>query len=121
MREKVLIVDDEKEIVSFLERFLGRFNVSVITATSGKEALDLYREHSPGCVLLDIQMPDIDGMTILQQLRTLNPELKIIMITGKEDKSFQEKAKRYGAIDYITKPLDLVGLSRKIKEHILKE
>lgn len=119
MKKKVLIVDDEKEIVEFLERFLERLNIAVVTATSGNEALELYSKHMPECVLLDIQMPDIDGMTILKELRALNPDLKIIMITGKEEREFQEKAKKYGAVDYITKPLDLAGLSETIKKHVL--
>ena len=119
MKKKILVVDDEKEIVDFLERFLKRFALDVIKATGGNDAIELYKNHAPDCVFLDIKMPDKDGITVLKELRTINPLLKVIMLTGKDEKEFQEKAKKYGAIDYITKPLDLAELSRKIEEYVL--
>lgn len=119
MKRKILVVDDEKEIVDFLEKFLERFNIAVVTATTAGQALELYKEHLPEFVFLDIQMPDMDGVSLLKELKALNPKIKAIMITGKEEKEFQTKARKYGAIDYITKPLDLMKLSDKIKKHIL--
>ena len=119
MKKKVLVVDDEKEIVNFLENFLARFNITTIKATTGDEAIDFCQRCQPDYVFLDIQMPDKDGITVLKELKKLNPAIKVIMITGREEKEFQDKAKKYGAIDYITKPLDLSDLSKKIKEYIL--
>lgn len=119
MKKKVLVVDDEKEIVDFLERFLQRLNIDVIKATRGKEAIDLYAMHSPDCVFLDIKMPDRDGLEVLREIRKINPLSKVVMITGKEEGEYQEKAKKYGAIDYITKPLDLAELNKKVHDHVL--
>lgn len=119
MKKRVLVVDDEQDIIDFLETFLTRFNVSVIKASGGVEAIDSYQKYKPDSVLLDIQLPDKDGITVLRELKKQTPKLKVIMITGKEEKEYQAKAKKYGAIDYITKPLDLIELSEKIKEHIL--
>jgi DNA-binding response OmpR family regulator len=118
MKKKVLIVDDEKEIVEFLERFLKRFTLDVVKATGGNEAIEFYKIHNPDCVFLDIKMPDKDGIAVLKELRAINPALKVIMLTGKEEKEFQEKAKKYGALDYITKPLDLAELSKKIEKYV---
>ncbi|UCC94630.1 MAG: response regulator [Candidatus Omnitrophota bacterium] len=119
MKKKILVVDDEKEIVDFLERFLSRFNISVIKATGGKEAIESYRQNQPDCIFLDIQMPDKDGITVLQELKELNPAIKVIMITGKEEQEFYKKAKKYGAVDYITKPLDLEELRRKVEQYVV--
>ena len=119
MKKKVLVVDDEKEIVDFLERFLKRLNIDVVKAISGSEAIDMYNTHSPDCVFLDIKMPDRDGLEVLREIKKINPLSKVVMITGKEEQEYQEKAKKYGAIDYITKPLDLAELNKKIHEHIL--
>lgn len=119
MKKKVLAVDDEKEIVEFLENFLARFDITTIKATTGQEALQYYHQYQPEYVFLDIKIPDKDGITILKEIRKLNPSVKVIMITGSEEKECQDKAKKYGAIDYITKPLDLNDLKEKIKEYIL--
>lgn len=117
MKRKVLVVDDEKEIVEFLENFLDRFNLSAIKAIDGKQAVDDYQRYRPDMVFLDIQMPVKDGLTVLKELKEWDPAAKIIMITGREDKKSQEQAKEYGAMDYITKPLDLSELSEKIKKY----
>lgn len=119
MKKKILIVDDKKEIINFLEHFLIRFNLTVIKAISGQEAVSCYHQYKPEYVFLDIQMPDKDGITVLKELKKIDPALKIIMITGKEDDDSQKKAKKYGAIDYVTKPLDLSELSKKIQKYIL--
>ncbi|UCD15509.1 MAG: response regulator [Candidatus Omnitrophota bacterium] len=119
MKKKVLVVDDEKEITDFLERFLMRFDISVIKANEGKQAFDFYHLHNPDFIFLDIQMPGKDGITVLKELREIDDSLKVIMITGRDDKEFREKAQQLGAIDYITKPLDLSELSKKVEEYIL--
>lgn len=119
MKKKVMVVDDEQEIVDFLGRFLDRLNVSVIKAIRSIEVIDYYHQFKPDCVFLDIQMPDKDGMTLLKELRKLDSDSKVIMITGRGEKEFQERAKRMGAVDYITKPLDLNDLREKIEKYIL--
>ena len=118
-KKKALIVDDEIEIVDFLGRFLQRLGITAIKANSGEEALKKYNEFHPDFIFLDIQMPDKDGLTILKEIKKNEAAVKVIMITGKDDKDLQAKAKKYGALDYITKPLDLSELSIKIDNYIL--
>lgn len=118
-QKSVLVIDDEKEITDFMERFLGRFELSVVKACSSKEAVEFFKQKIPDCVFLDIQMPGKDGITLLKELREMSESIKVIMITGRDDKSYQEKAKELGAIDYITKPLDLGDLSKKVEKYIL--
>lgn len=118
-RKKVLVVDDETEIVDFLCNFLRRFGVSVAKAKNAQEVFKKHKEDNPDYIFLDIGMPECDGLEILRQLKKNNSEAKVIMITGKTDKDSLSAAKKYGAIDYITKPLDLGELSKKIKNYIL--
>ncbi|MDD5069790.1 MAG: response regulator [Candidatus Omnitrophica bacterium] len=118
-KKTVLIVDDETDVVDFLERFMNRFNITVIKATGGEDALDLYQQYLPDWVFLDIQMPDKDGVSVLKELKKKYPKSQVIMITGQDDKKVKERARKYGALDYILKPLDLMELSQKVKKYIL--
>ncbi len=119
VNKKVLVVDDEEEIVNFLCNFLKRFGIEAAKANNAQEVFKKHKEDKPDFIFLDIQMPECDGIEILRQLRKNNSHAKVIMITGKTDKNSITAAKKYGAIDYITKPLDLLDLSRKIKNYIL--
>lgn len=118
---KVLIVDDEVEIVDFLCNFLKRFKIASEKANNGREAVELYAKTKPDWVFLDIKMPEMDGFEVLKELQKSQDEAKVIMITGREDKDSQNKAKKLGAVDYIVKPIDLEDLHQKIKTHILGE
>jgi len=120
MDKRILLVDDEVEVVTFLSHFLKRFKISTLEATSGEEALRIYDKNNIDFVFLDIQMGGIDGLTVLKKIKMVNPEAKIIMITGKADTEHQDKAKELGAIDYIIKPLDLIDLKEKIDKYILQ-
>ena len=121
MEKTVLLVDDEVEIIDFLENFLKRFKISSVKVTSGEEALEVYREDAVGFVFLDIQLPGINGIEVLTELKKINPAVKVIMITGRADNEFQQNALRLGAIDYVTKPLDLGELKEKIQKYIVDQ
>jgi len=119
LKKSILLVDDEVEIVNFLANFLGRLGINTIKATSGEEALKLYDKDKIDFVFLDIQMQGIDGLTVLRRIKEVNPRARVIMITGKVDIVSQTKAKKGGALDYITKPLDLGELKEKVEKYIL--
>jgi len=116
---KVLIVDDEVEITEFLCSFLKRFDITSERASDTKTALATFDKLKPGWVLLDIKMPDMDGFELLAEFKKRKPDIKAIMITGKDDKESQDRAEKLGALDYIVKPLDLDELHKKIKTTIL--
>jgi len=118
---KVLVVDDEVEVVDFLCNFLNRFKITSEKATSGVAALEAFVKLKPDWVFLDIKMPDMSGLDVLKELKIKDSGVKVIMITGSEDKDSQNKAKDLGALDYIMKPLDLEDLHVKIQNHILKK
>jgi two-component system response regulator YesN len=108
--KKVLISDDEIEIVEFLSSFLKRKKVHVSIATDGNQALELFELHSPDLTLLDIGMPTLNGLQVLKKIKKKNPRAKVIMVTGKGDKESMAAADKLGADGYLTKPLELSEL-----------
>ena len=119
MEKRILIVDDEQDIVNFMEKFLKRFKILGLKATSGEEALAIYAKDKIDFVFLDINMKGLDGLAVLSQLKTLNPDVKVFMITGSQDEEVRRKAIESGALDFITKPLDLNELKEKIEKYVL--
>ncbi len=117
--KKILVVDDEVEITDFLCNFLKRFKIIGQKASDSKTALEVFAKLKPDWVFLDIKMPDMDGFQLLEEFKKISASVKAIVITGKDDKESQEKAKKLGAKDYIVKPIDLEELHKKIKAHIL--
>jgi len=104
---KVLVVDDEPEAVELLTEFLSSKGYEVLTATSGEEALRRVKEDRPHLVLLDIQMPKMNGLEVLRRIREIDPEMGVIMATGVNEEDVGRKALELGAFDYIVKPLDM--------------
>lgn len=121
---KVLIVDDEKEIVEFLSNFLRRKNIKVFCATNVEEAIDIFIKERPELVFLDIKMdmPE-DGFVVLEKIREVasEEETKVIMLTGKEERSAMIKSKKLGAQDYLIKPIDLVAFDRLVSHYLEKK
>jgi DNA-binding response OmpR family regulator len=117
----VLVVDDEVEVLDYLCNFLKRFKIIVQRAKSGAEALHTFAESKAEWVLLDIKMPEVDGLEVLKQIKQIEPIANVIMITARDDKKSQERAMALGALDYVAKPLDLEELHEKIHTHILRD
>ena len=107
MAETILIVDDEPGIIQSLQGILTDEGFEVIAADGGLKALDIIKETIPDIVLLDIWMPDIDGIETLKRIRTLYPGLQVIMISGHGTIETAVKATKLGAYDFIEKPLSL--------------
>jgi two-component system nitrogen regulation response regulator NtrX len=106
-KDIVLIVDDEESIRQSLAGILGDEGYEVASAASGKEALDLLAEVQPSLALLDIAMPDMDGIETLRRFKEARPEMQVIMITGHGTIEHAVKTTRMGAYDFIEKPLSL--------------
>jgi len=107
MAETVLIVDDEPSIVQSLNGILSDEGFEVLSADGGRSALETIRGTIPDIVLLDIWMPDIDGIETLKSIRELYPSLQVIMISGHGTIETAVKATKLGAYDFIEKPLSL--------------
>ncbi|MEO8113154.1 MAG: response regulator [Phenylobacterium sp.] len=106
---RLLVVDDIADNREILRRRFTRLGYEVIEASGGKEALELIADQAFDLVLLDIMMPDIDGLEVLRQVRVTHSQaaLPIIMVTGKSASEDVVEALALGANDYITKPVDL--------------
>ncbi len=118
MPKKLLIVDDEVEICEFLKSFFEDRDFIVATACSGEQALLKVSAFQPEVVLLDIQMPGMDGLTVLQKIKETHARTKVIMVTAVETQDKIEKAMRLGADNYITKPLSLEYLEKDVQDKI---
>lgn len=116
----ILLVDDEEDIVTFMQNFLRRLHISSQTATSGEEALAVYDKDTFGLVFLDIHMEGMDGITVLKKLRERDPEARVIIITGNAEAGIMEEVLAAGATGYISKPLDLAELKRIVQQFTLK-
>mgnify|MGYP001152371090 FL=1 len=105
-RGRVLVVDDEEIIRSLLQRTLETAGYNVTTAPNGREALDKVSETEFDAALLDIKMPGMSGVEVLQQLNVHHPQLCVVMVTAVGDAETAIEAMKAGAYDYIIKPFN---------------
>ena len=107
MSETICIVDDEPAILNSLSSILEDEGYQVITATNGLEGMKLVRSDAPDLVILDIWMPEMDGLETLKRLRSQLPGILVVMMSGHGSIETAVKATKLGAYDYLEKPLDL--------------
>lgn len=111
---KMLICDDEIDVCDFLRGFFEEREFTVFTASDGEGALRAVKRQRPDIILLDIRMPKMDGIEVLKKIRAIDKTADIIMLTAVDDPKQIEEAYKLGAKDYITKPLILEELEKKI-------
>jgi len=116
MLTKVLLVDDEKEFLDLMGERMTARGMEVKKALSAADAIRITEEHSFDAIILDLMMPEMDGIQVLKALRTKHPELQVILLTGHGSIEKGVEAMRQGAIDFIEKPADLEILTEKIKK-----
>jgi DNA-binding NtrC family response regulator len=113
---KVMLVDDEPHFVKLLaERLAGR-GFTVETAGGGAEAIGKAKDEPYDAIVLDLLMPDMDGLETLKQLKEINPDLQIILLTGHGTIDKSVEAMKLGAVDFVEKPADFKELLEKIKK-----
>jgi len=113
---RILVIDDEERMCWALERALSQEGYQVATATRGMQGIDLAQETDPSLVILDLKMPDVDGIEVLKELKKLNPYIPVIMITAHGSIDTAIEAMKIGAADYITKPFKLEEIKVQIKQ-----
>jgi DNA-binding NtrC family response regulator len=111
----ILIVDDEFLIRYSLQSLLQEAGFNVDTAATGAEALERLKKQKPYAVILDIRLPDMNGLAVLEKIRSLDPSIKVIMITASPDIPSSVEAMKMGAIDYFEKPIDLEKLKSALR------
>ena len=120
MSASILVVDDEEAIVSSLGSILQDEGYEVAVAKSGVEALKIYTVDPPDLMLLDIWMPEMDGLETLRRVKELVPTAQVMVMSGHGSIETAVKAIKLGAYDYIEKPLSLENVTLRVK-HALEQ
>jgi len=121
VRSKLLLIDDEEGIRKILGLSLRDAGYEVITASDGKQGLEIFQKENPLIVLTDIKMPGIDGMEVLQKIKSISPDTEVIMITGHGEMDLAIKSLQLEASNFITKPIQdeaLFGAIRRAEEKL---
>lgn len=116
MAKKILIADDEKNMIWAMKRALKDENYIIITASNGKEAIEKAKQYEPDLALLDLKMPEMDGIEALKIIKRFNNKLPVIMITAHGTMETAIEAMKIGALDYISKPFDIEELKIQIRK-----
>jgi CheY-like chemotaxis protein len=108
---KILVVDDEEDIRTLVQTMVKGEGRQVVLAARGKDAIAMFQKERPDLTILDIDMPDIDGITVLRQIRTIDPQAKVMVFTGGESSSVESQARALGVTDFLRKGLALPSLA----------
>jgi DNA-binding response OmpR family regulator len=115
---RVLIVDDEEELVTTIAERLQIRGIQVQTATDGETALNMIEANPPQVVVLDVMMPGMGGIEVLQRMKAQNLKIPVILLTGYGSTEQGMEGMKLGAFDYLMKPCDLNNLISKIQEAV---
>ncbi|MHB8132019.1 MAG: sigma-54-dependent transcriptional regulator, partial [Mobilitalea sp.] len=116
MIPRILVIDDEERMCWALERALSHEGYQVVTATRGLQGIEMALETEPSTVILDLKIPDSDGIEVLRKLKSIYPNIPVIMITAHGSIETAIEAMKIGATDYITKPFKLDELKFQVKQ-----
>ncbi len=116
MAEKVLLVDDETDFLEALSQRMEARGMNVSTSSNAAEALKKVQEEGFDAIVLDLQMPGMDGIEALKMIKKENPEIQIILLTGHATVEKGIEAMKLGAMDFVEKPSDIETLTEKIKK-----
>jgi DNA-binding response OmpR family regulator len=116
---KILIAEDDRDFGNILSQYISMNGFEVILATDGLKAWESYNESRPDLCVLDVMMPEMDGFTLAEKIKTISPKMPFIFLTAKTMKEDIVRGLKLGADDYITKPFDPEALVLRIN-NILK-
>jgi DNA-binding response OmpR family regulator len=113
---KILLVDDEREFVTTLAERLELRNMNVSIAMDGETALGFVENDPPQVVVLDVMMPGLSGLEVLEKIKAIDPKIQVILLTGHGATKDGIRGMRLGAFDYLIKPIDIDELIKKLNE-----
>jgi len=116
MSIKVLLVDDDQDFLDILSERLMIRDMDVTTVSSAEDAFALVGSQPYDAIILDLQMPEMDGLQALERFKTINPNLQVILLTGHATVAKGVQAMKLGAADVLEKPVDIRVLTEKIKK-----
>ena len=112
---KILVIDDEPGIRGLLDTLLSRKGYDVALASSGQKGLELFRRERPDVIVLDLKMPGMDGLTVLQQVRSLDPKQLVIILTGAGTPEAERQIRALGVTEFVEKEFSLHLLGDSLK------
>ncbi|MDD3313100.1 response regulator [Pseudodesulfovibrio sp.] len=116
MTEKVLLIDDEEEFLSTLSERMELRGMNVNTASTADSAVQALDGGDFDAIVLDLQMPDMNGIEMLKVIRKTHPDMQVILLTGQATLEAGIEAMKLGAMDFMEKPADINALTEKIKK-----
>lgn len=116
----ILTVDDDEKIRDLLCAILRRKGHHVLTADHGQKGIDVFRRERPHVTILDFEMPDIDGLEVLRQIRAIDPHAPVIMLTGVATEAREKQARELGVTDFLAKGFSLHELGATLNQ-VLKQ
>ena len=119
---KIALIDDDKDLVDSLKHFLERRSYAVSAAFGGRQGLEVIKSQVPDVIILDMMMPDLDGIGVLTEVKKdeSTRDIPVIMLTAKDTQTDRLSALELGAYEYVAKPLDTHMLVRQI-ENVLRK
>jgi two-component system OmpR family response regulator len=112
---KILLIDDEENLCGLYATLLERKGYEVLVAQSGSYGLDLYHRARPDLIVLDLRMPDMDGITVLRKLRGMDAQIPVIILSGAGDGQLEQEGRALGAAAFIQKEFSLHRLGDALK------
>ena len=117
MNYKVMIVDDSSFMRTLLSKIFSNTSGvgEIYQANNGAEALTTYKDKKPDLVTMDIDMPEMDGIEAAKQIKSIDPNAKIVMVSSSDKKNTRDEAEKIGVSEYIRKPFDRLEIKRTIE------
>ena len=116
---KILVIDDEEGIRNLLDTLLRLKGYDVVLAASGRKGLELFRRERPDVVVLDLNMPEMGGVAVLQQIRTLKPDQPVIVLTGAGTPEKELQVHALGVQEFVEKEFSLYRLGDALKRVLM--
>jgi len=116
---KILVIDDEESIRSLLDTILRRKGYDVVLADSGQKGLEVFSRERPDVIVLDLKMPGMDGLTVLQQVRSLAPTQPVIVLTGAGTPEAEQQVRALGVTEFVEKEFSLHHLGDALKRLLM--
>jgi len=113
---KVLLVDDEEDYVRTMAERMEMRDVGSDVALNGEQALAMLEGDLPDVIVLDLKMPGMGGLEVLKKVKTIHPRIQVIILTGHGSDAEEVEARRLGAFDYLTKPVDINDLMERVRD-----
>lgn len=115
---KILVIDDEQAIRTLLDRLLTRTGYDVFLAETGQKGLEIFHREHPNAVILDLKMPGMDGITVLQQIRLADRKIPVIVLTGARILETDQLRQASGVTEFIGKEFSLHRLVDSLQRHV---